>query len=225
MATVLIRTVIVYFALIVMLRLMGKRQIGELEVSELIVTILLSELAAVPITDKDTPLLFALAPSLLLLSLEVILSCVLLRFPKIKTLLAGKPSIVIRGGVLDQKELARQRTGISELLASLRQNGVSDIGDVEYAILEQNGKFSVFPKAPRGGVTPEQLGITPEEPGIAHALIIDRKIIGENLTLAGWNRNRLEQALRKKHLTAKDVFLFSVNDAGDTTIIIKETKK
>ena len=225
MATGLIRTVIVYFALIVMLRLMGKRQIGELEVSELIVTILLSELAAVPITDKDTPLLFALAPSLLLLSLEVILSCVLLRFPKIKTLLAGKPSIVIRGGVLDQKELARQRTGISELLASLRQNGISDIGDVEYAILEQNGKFSVFPKVARGGVTPEQLGLTPEEPGIAHALIIDGKIIKENLTLAGWNRNRLEQALRKKHLTARDVFLFSVNDAGDTTIIIKETKK
>ena len=225
MATLLIRTVIVYFALIVMLRLMGKRQIGELEVSELIVTILLSELAAVPITDKDTPLLFALAPSLLLLSLEVILSCVLLRFPKVKTLLAGKPSIVIRGGVLDQQELARQRTGISELLASLRQNGISDIGDVAYAILEQNGKFSVFPKATAGSVTPGQLGIPAEETGIAHALILDRKIIGENLTLAGWNRNRLEQALQKQRLAVEDVFLFSVNDAGETTIIIKETKK
>ena len=147
----------VYFMLIITLRLMGKRQIGELQLSELIVTILLSELAAIPIADKDIPLFYAIVPILLLLSLEVILSYIVLRLPGVKNLFAGRPSIIINKGVLNQKELERQRTGISELLCSLRQSGISDIGDVEYAILEQNGRFSVFPKAASSSVTPQQM--------------------------------------------------------------------
>jgi len=225
MASVYIRTLLVYFMLIITLRLMGKRQIGELQLSELIVTILLSELAAIPIADKDIPLFYAIVPILLLLSLEVILSYIVLRLPGIKNLFAGRPSIIINKGVLDQKELERQRTGISELLCSLRQSGISDIGDVEYAILEQNGRFSVFPKAASSSVTPQQMNMKVEEPGIAHALILDRKIIEDNLILSGWDKKRLQRELKQRKLTAEDIFLFSVNDTGETTIIIKEKKK
>ena len=225
MASVFIRTLLVYFMLIITLRLMGKRQIGELQLSELIVTILLSELAAIPIADKDIPLLYAIIPILLLLSLEVILSYIVLRLPGIKTLFAGRPSIIIHKGVLNQKELERQRTGISELLCSLRQSGISDISEVEYAILEQNGRFSVFPKAANNSLTPGQLDLDVDEQGISHALILDRKIIRENLLLAGWDEKKLSKELAQRSLTAQDIFLFSVNDAGDVTIIIKEKNK
>ncbi|MCI8611116.1 MAG: DUF421 domain-containing protein [Clostridiales bacterium] len=224
MASVYIRTLLVYFMLIITLRLMGKRQIGELQLSELIVTILLSELAAIPIADKDIPLLYAIVPILLLLSLEVILSYVVLRVPGIKNLFAGRPSIIIHKGVLNQKELERQRTGISELLCSLRQSGISDIGEVEYAILEQNGRFSVFPKAANSSVTPTQLDLDISEQGISHALILDRKVIRDNLILAGWDEKRLFQELKRRGFTKEDIFLFSVNDTGDITIIIKEKK-
>lgn len=110
-------------------------------------------------------------------------------------------------------------------MCSLRQSGISDIGDVEYAILEQNGRFSVFPKAASSSITPQQMNMNVEEPGIAHALILDRKIIEDNLILSGWDRKKLHRELKQRKLTVEDVFLFSVNDAGDTTIIIKEKKK
>lgn len=225
MASVFIRTLLVYFMLIITLRLMGKRQIGELQLSELIVTILLSELAAIPIADKDIPLLYAIIPILLLLSLEVILSYIVLRLPGIKTLFVGRPSIIIHKGVLNQKELERQRTGISELLCSLRQSGISDISEVEYAILEQNGRFSVFPKAANSSVTPAQMDLGVSEQGISHALILDRKIIQDNLPLAGWDEEKLSRELAQRGLARKDIFLFSVNDTGDVTIIIKEKNK
>lgn len=225
MASVYIRTLFIYFMLIVSLRLMGKRQIGELQVSELIVTILLSELAAIPIADKNVPLLYAIIPILLLLSLEVIMSYVALHLPGIKTLFAARPSIIINKGVLDQKELERQRTGISELLCSLRQSGISDIGEVEYAILEQNGKFSIFPKAANSGVTPTQMSLNVPEQGISHALILDRKIIQDNLSLAGWTKEKLSKELQRRKLSAEEIFLFSVNDAEEITIITKEEKK
>ncbi|MBS5724771.1 MAG: DUF421 domain-containing protein [Clostridiales bacterium] len=225
MASVYIRTLLIYFMLIASLRLMGKRQIGELQLSELIVTILLSELAAIPIADKDIPLFYAIVPILLLLSLEVIMSYIVLRLPGIKTLFAGRPSIIINKGVLDQKELERQRTGISELLCSLRQSGIADIGEVEYAILEQNGRFSIFPKAANSSVTPAQMDLGVSEQGISHALILDRKIIRDNLPLAGWDEEKLSKELQQRGLRAEDIFLFSVNDTGETTIIIKEKKK
>ena len=222
MASVYIRTLLVYFMLIITLRLMGKRQIGELQLSELIVTILLSELAAIPIADKDIPLLYAIVPILLLLSLEVILSYIVLRVPGLKNLFAGRPSIIIQKGVLNQKELERQRTGISELLCSLRQSGISDIGEVEYAILEQNGRFSVFPKAANSSITPAQMHLNISEQGISHALILDRKVIRDNLILAGWDEKKLSEELTRRSFTKEDIFLFSVNDTGDITIIIKE---
>ena len=121
--------------------------------------------------------------------------------------------------------MERQRTGISELLCSLRQSGISDISEVEYAILEQNGRFSVFPKAANSSVTPAQMDLGVSEQGISHALILDRKIIQDNLPLAGWDEEKLSRELAQRGLARKDIFLFSVNDTGDVTIIIKEKNK
>lgn len=221
MTAILLKTVFIYFFLIISMRVMGKRQVGELEVSELIVTFMLSEIAAAPIMNEKLSLLHAILPIILLLGLEVIISYLLMHFPRLKKLMVGKPSMIISRGVLDQKELKHQRMCLSELISALRQQGISDIADVWYAILEENGKLSVFPKASRSPVTPEQMKIIVDEGGIARPLIIDGKIVENNLS-DGWNRPRLEKILTEKKLHVRDVFLFSVSPDGTLYIIMKE---
>ena len=225
MITIFIRTVLIYVILVFSMRLMGKRQVGELQLSELTVTILLSELAAYPLTDKDAPFAYSVVCILLLLSIEVIVSFVLLRFPSLKVLLTGKPSMIIRNGKLDQRELTRQRLCLSELLCALRQEGVFDIADVKYAILEENGKLSVFPKPDAAPLTPRDAKIKADDSGIAHSLIVDRKIIHQNLKDAGWTRSRLDKELKRRNCRLSDVFLFSVDDAENVTVIYRESTK
>lgn len=222
MLTVFIRTVLIYFILVVSMRLMGKRQVGELQLSELTVTILLSEIAAAPLTDKNIPLAYAVCSILLLLSVEVILSYILLHHPAVKTVLTGKPSMLIRRGVLDQRELERQRLCLSELLCALRQKGIADIADVEYAIMEENGQLSVFPKAESSPLTPKTIGRKAREDGISHALIIDRVIIQKNLDTVGWSREKLNKELSARKTKLSDVFLLAVDDRGGITLILKE---
>ena len=221
MLTVCIRTVFIYFFLIVSMRLMGKRQVGELEVSELIVTFMLSEIAANPIMNKKASLLHSIVSVLLLLSLEVIVSLMLLRFPRLKKLMVGKPSMIISHGVLDQAELKKQRMCMSELISALRQQGIADVADVQFAILEENGKLSVFPKASRTAATPQQLKIKVDDGNIARSLIIDGEIVTANLN-SGWSRNRLERELQDRNLKASDIFLFSVSADGTLYIVMKE---
>ena len=221
MVTIFIRTALIYLILVVSMRLMGKRQVGELQLSELTVTILLSEIAASPLTDKNIPFAHAVCAILLLLSIEVILSYILLHHPAVKTVLTGKPSMIIRRGVLDQKELERQRLCLSELLCALRQKGIADISDVEYAIMEENGQLSVFPKAEASPLTPKACGQKAPENGISHALIIDRVIIQKNLDTVGWSREKLERELERRGAKLCDVFMFAVGDSGKITLILK----
>ena len=224
MITVFTRTILIYLILIISMRLMGKRQVGELQLSELIVTIMLSDFAATPIYETDIPFSYAVIPILLLLSVEVILSFIILHVPKLKILLGGKPSFIIRKGTLDQKELKRQRMCMSELIGSLREQGISDIGDVEYAILEENGKLSVFEKASKKPPSAEDLNMDIKEPGISHGLILDKIIIDRNLKEAGWTRTKLLKKLGQLGTDKDNILLFSVNDCGETTIIYKEEK-
>ena len=224
MITVFTRTILIYLILIFTMRLMGKRQVGELQLSELIVTIMLSDFAATPIYETDIPFTYAVTPILLLLSVEVILSFIILHVPRLKILLGGRPSLIIKKGKLDQKELKRQRMCLSELIGSLREQGISDIGDVEYAILEENGKLSVFEKASKKPPCAEDLKIRVSEKGIAHSLILDKVIIERNLKEAGWSEEKLMKKLKSLGTDKDKILLFSVNDLGETTIIYKDEK-
>ncbi|MBE6587811.1 MAG: DUF421 domain-containing protein [Ruminococcaceae bacterium] len=224
MITVFARTILIYLILIISMRLMGKRQVGELQLSELIVTIMLSDFAATPIYETDIPFAYAVIPILLLLSVEVILSFIILHVPKLKILLGGRPSLIIRKGTLDQKELKRQRMCLSELIGSLREQGIASIDDVEYAILEENGKLSVFEKASKKPPSAEDTNTAVKEKGIAHSLILDKVIVDRNLTAAGWTKEKLMKKLREIKKTKDDILLFSVDDSGNTTIIYKEEK-
>ncbi len=222
MATVLLRTTIIYILLISAMRLTGKRQIGELQISELIITFMISELATVPIQDLSIPISYSLFPIVLLLCYEVVVSFLITKSKFLKKVFAGNPSILIKKGKLDQKELAKSRIGINEFLGELRIKDVSDISQVDYAILEQNGQLSVFLKSENQPVTLEDLNINKESCGISHAIIVDGDINESNLMCSQKDLKWLNKYLNSHKLDLKSIFLFTINDVNDINIIMKD---
>lgn len=224
MLTIFLRTLIIYFVLIFAIRLMGKRQIGELQVSEFIVSIILSEIAAGPITNRSMPILHAVVPILILLSVEVIVSFILLKSNKLKRIFYGSPSVIIRKGKIDQSELRRNRLEIDELVSELRQKGFSDPADVYYAVLEENGQLSAFPIAGKAPVTPRDLDRQVKEPGLAHVCVVDGQIIENSIRLAGWDKAKLSSEIKKHGVSLQDVFLMTVDDCGKVTLVKRDGK-
>ena len=215
MLIVFIRTLLIYILLLLAMRLMGKRQIGELEVTDLVITLLLSDIATHPIVDSDNPLSHALIPIITLLATEVTLSWILSRFPKLKALGSARPNILIRNGHIDRRELDRLRISSDELISELRQKDVSNIDDVAYAILEQNGKISVIVRAPCRPPTREDLSISASEGGIMHILISRGVVNRHNLRLLSKESGWLDDQLQRRHCTVRDVFLMTVDDSGE----------
>lgn len=222
MMTIFLRTIIIYFVLVLTMRLMGKRQIGELQISEFIVSIILSELAAAPITNRFMPFLQSVIPILVLLSLEVIVSFILLKSNRLKRLFYGTPSVIIKKGKIVQSELKRNRLEIDELMSELRQKGIADPSDVYYAVLEENGKMSVFPSAEQSPVTPKVLEHSVKESGIAHVCVIDGTIIENTLKLAGIDKAWLLREIQKRDTTLPNVFLMTVDDCGKVTLVKRD---
>ena len=224
MVTVLIRATIIYLFLLFALRLTGKRQVGELQISELITTFMISELATTPIQNLSIPLVYSVMPIILLLCAEIILSFLTTKSNTLKKMFFGNPSIVIKDGVVDQKELGRLRIGINELLGQLRLKDVGDLSDVNYAILEQNGQLSVFLKKDKQTLTLQDAGVKAQDEGICHAVIVDGEINESNLKFAGKNQAWLTGVLRARNINMKEIFLLTVNDTDQTTIIYKDKK-
>ena len=222
MATILVRTIIIYIVLLVTMRIMGKRQLGELEVSELVTTLLISEIASLPIADRSMPITHALIPLVTILTLEVILSVILLKFPRLKNLASTRPSVLIRHGKLDQTEMRRVRVSLDELISEARQNGVCSLEDIDYAILEQNGKLSIIIKRASSAPTLDDLRIKATEAGIIHALIEDGYINDYNLQLLGHDRAWLQNYLNSQSKSAKEIFFLGINDANEFYRIDKE---
>lgn len=219
MLTILMRLIIIYTILIGTMRVMGKRQIGELQVSELVTTILLSELAAQPIADPQIPLIFAIIPIGALISIEVVISFAVTKIPFLKPIFDGKPSILISKGKLNTAEILRVRISLEELLSQLRIAGVADIGEVDYAILEQNGQLSVITKKHASPPSADDLKVKVSESGIAHALIVDSEVSDFNLKQIGRSRGWLEKRLSHYKIKLSDVMLFTVDDSGKENLI------
>ena len=222
MVTIFLRTILIYLVLAIAMRIMGKRQIGELEVSELITTLMLSELATGPIENRDIPISYTIIPIITLLTLEVVNSMLLIKIPRIKNLLSAKPSLLIERGELNQRELARIRMSIDELVGELRQLGIPTIEDVDYAILEQNGKLTAIPRADAQPPTRAELGIAPPSDGIAHILIADGFINRFNLRGTGHDEAWLADELRNRGYTPDQVYLMTLNDSGRIFLVPKE---
>ncbi len=222
MTTILIRTLIIYVSLMMIMRFMGKRQLGELEISDLVTTLLVSEIASLPLTNTEIPLSHAILPILVLTSLEVLLSGALLKIPLLKNLFSVRPAILIHHGIPDRTVMRSVRVSSEELLSQLRQKDVTDPDEVEYAILEPNGQISVVKKAREQTATTQQLGIQTTERGMMHMVVCDGKINTRNLSLAGKDERWLDAFLLTHKLKAADVFLLLVDDSGQARLYPKE---
>ena len=211
MTSIFIRTIIIYVILNIMLKIMGKRQIGELEVNELVTTLLISEIGALPISDTNILLLPSIIPILFIASAEVLISIVKNKSALIKRAIEGEPVYIIYKGRLKQKALADNRISINEVLTEMRTQGIADINDVKYAILEQNGKLSFLK--------------TSDNPNVATPIVIDTNPDVNNMSEAGVSADWINKQLNERNLTLKDVFLMTVNESGTVNIIEKEKEK
>lgn len=222
MVGIFVRTLVIYLFLTAAMRLMGKRQIGELEVSELITTLLISEIATLPIENPDIPVLHAVIPVITLSALEIIMATLLSRCPTLRRKLESAPSMLICRGVLDHDELLRNRMSVEELFAGLRQQGIADPDEVYYAIMEKNGRLSVIPKAQHRPATAGDVRCEVRESGIAHLLVSCGKVNDYNLRLLGHDRAWLEKQLAKRGLDVRELLCLMCDDAGHITFLKKE---
>lgn len=224
MITALLRTVILYFLIMTGLRLMGKRQIGELEPSELVLTMMISDLATVPMQDFGIPLLAGVIPILTLLSLSMLLSQLSLLSLRFRELMCGTPSILIRNGKLQQDAMRKNRYTLDELLEQLRGQGYVSVDEVRWAVLENSGQLSILPWARQRPPTAEELGLTPEEDELPFILINDGRIVRRNLARSGRNEAWLQKELRRAGHSAGEIFLLTVDGSGKVLCIPKEAK-
>ena len=227
MATAFFRTVILYLVLIIGLRLTGKRQIGELEPNELVLTMLLSDLAAVPMQDFGIPLINGVLPIVTILCLSVLMSLLSLRSVRFRTLVCGEPTVIIRHGEWQQEAMERNRLTVDELLEELRCQGVSDLAAVKYAVLETGGQLSVLLYPAHQPMTPKQAGVTVEDDCFLPRVIIsDGRLLRHNLRAAGYEDKWLLKQLKKAGARdAREVFLLTVDESGRVVCVRKEGAK
>ena len=219
MSIVFIRAVILYIFVIVSIRIMGKRQIGELQPSELVITILVSNIATLPLEDLNIPLITGILPVLSLVCFEVIMSWLTLKSKKLRQIVSGKPKVIIHDGILDQQVMKELRYSVDDIMTALRSNNVFDLKSVQYAVVETNVSVSVYEKYRYQGVTNKDLNIEGECCNPPVIIISDGKIISQGLIEAGLERRWLTDLLERKHLDSKSVFLLLADKNGEYTLI------
>jgi len=224
MITAFIRTLILYILIMLSLRLLGKRQIGELEPGELVLTMMLSDLATVPMQDFGIPLLAGVIPIMTLLILSLLLSQLSLHNLRFRALVCGTPAVLIQNGQVQQETLRKNRYTLDELLEELREQGIASIADVKYAILENSGQLSVFPWAKKQPPTAEQLGVEVEDDVVLPIILInDGRLLRNSLNTCGKDMLWLQDTLRQKGFSSpQQIFLLTLDENGQTYLIPKE---
>ena len=211
----IIRTLILFAVVVIGLRLMGKRQIGQLQPYELVIVIMLSALAAIPMENTGVPLISGLIPILTLIVLHVALSVATLKSEKARGVICGTPSVLIENGKIVQQELSRLRYNINELMEQLRAKNMPNIADVEFAILETSGQLSVIPKSQKRPLIPEDMNLPTKYEGLPVTLIIDGYVFHKNLAKINLNEDWLRAELQKFNIkNFKDVLFASLDSEG-----------
>lgn len=225
MAISILRTIIIYTALLVSMRLMGKRQLGEMELSEFVVASLIADLASHPLQDVGIPMINGLVPILTLFCCELLIAGLSLKSVRLRALLFGKPSMLIIRGQICQKEMRANRFTTDELMQELRNQGIFDISHVEYAILETDGQLNVIPFPAEQPPTASQLGVTVNDGGFPAIVVNDGRVLDQVLESTGHDRTWLnEELLRGGFDSPERVYLMTVNRGGQTYIAGKEAK-
>lgn len=223
MAIVMIRTGIIYFALLLAMRLMGKRQLGEMELSEFVVASLIADLAAHPLQDVGIPMTNGLVPILTLFCFEILIAGLSMKSIRLRTLLFGRPSVLVRRGVIDQREMRANRFTADELMQELRKQGLFDLSQVEYGILETDGRLNVIPYPAQLPATAGQLGINTDNGGCPLIVVSEGRTIEKNLQALGYDRTWLNSELTKKgKANIRDIYLMTVNRKGQSYIAERE---
>ena len=203
MLIIFVRSILIYIIVLVVMRLMGKREIGQLQPFELAISIMIADLATTPMSNSGIPITNGIIPILGLLVMHLLISVTNLKSTKIRELISGKPSLLIYRGKINEKMLRKERFTINELQERLRDNNIMNLGDVEYAILETSGQINVIQKPNKRNTIPEDFGIEPEYEGISYDLVIDGKIMNDNLKILGKNYEWLKNKLKNLDISQK----------------------
>jgi len=224
MITTFIRVTILYILVLVIMRLMGKREIGQMQPFELVIAIMIADLASVPMADTGVSIFNGIIPIFALLLFQLIISYINLKSILVREIICGKPRILMYRGKIDEHALKKEKITINELQERLRQEGIFSLGDVEYAILETSGEISVIQKPEKRNTIPEDFGINPEYEGIPYDLIVDGKIMNKNLTLIGRNEIWLRKEVEKFKIKPEEALIVTYDGKGQIFCQAKETK-
>lgn len=224
-ASTVYRTIVIYLILLLVMRIMGKREVGKLSPFDFVVAIVIAELAALPMDKEEMSLVHGMAPIFTLVGAEIFLSWLSLKSTWVRRFINGTPSVLVENGRLVEEEMRRNRYNVNDLLAQLREKGYANVADVEFAILETSGQLSVIPKAERRPVTPADLGLKVSAEGLPVILVIDGQLQERNLARIGWNRKKAEEVLRRKGVTdIKKVLLATVDSRGEVYVSERRAK-
>ena len=216
------RTVILYLVLILVVRLMGKRQVGQMEPSEFVVTMLVADLASIPMQDGGIPLFSGLVPIATVLGMELVLSALSMKSLRLRRLLCGKPVILMENGNILQKNLRKTRITTDELIGHLREKDILDLKSVQYAILETNGNLSVFPYPKEKPASAREAGIEVKKQTLPITVISDGTLMEDNLTLVKKDAAWVQRVLREKDSTLQNTWLLTVDTEDKIIFYPKE---
>lgn len=224
MLITIIRTVILYALVIFAVRLMGKRTLSEMQTSELVITLLIADIASLPMEDVSKPMLSGIVPTLILVACEIFVSVIMMKSGRFRRLVCGNPVMVIENGVLKQDKMRSLRLTTEDLIIELRQLGVFSLEDVQYCIAETNGKLSVLQKPSKRTPTAEDMEIEIMDTGIEAVVINDGVFLDNSIKLCSTSRKELSNILQKNNTSLKDVFIMTYDKTGDYNIIKKDKK-
>lgn len=220
-----IRTLILYILVLLVMRLMGKREIGQLQPFELAISIMIADLASIPMADVGIPIFNGIIPIVALLVMHLVISNINLRSINVRKIICGKPSILVYRGKIDEKVLKDEKFTINELQERLRGNNVFNVADVEYAILETSGQITVIQKPNKRTTIPEDFNIMPEYEGMSYDLIVDGKVMYENLKSLGKDYTWLEKEAKKFKIKPNEALLMTIDGKQEIFCQAKEKNK
>lgn len=208
------RSIILYIIVLIVMRMMGKREIGQLQPFELAISIMIADLATIPMTDTGIPIGNGIVPILGLLVMHLLISLINLKSNKLREIICGKPRILIYRGKIQEKAMIKERFTINELQERIRSQNVVNLGDVEYAILETSGQITVIEKPNKRQAIPEDFGITPEYEGIPYDLVVDGKVMFQNLKEIGKDYNWLKKEINKFKFNPEEALVVTIDGKG-----------
>lgn len=225
MLATFVRSIIIYVIVLIVMRVMGKREIGQMQPFELAISIMIADLASIPMADIGIPIFNGIIPILGLLVMHLIISVLNIKSSKMREIICGKPTILIYQGKIDELKMKKERFTLNELEEKLRSNNVMDIGDVEFAILETSGDISVIQKPNKRTTTPEDFNIMPDYEGIAYNLVVDGRVMTENLKKIGKNYDWLRRQTQKFQMMPEEALIVTINGKGSMFCQKKLTEK